>query len=444
MKRIALILSAMLLTSISWAQNTAMPVTTTQNHTETAQATLSSGVPLNSYGAVDVHAHVPLSAQVPTQPSSLKLPDLNPLVKQYANIIPAGPQLNAKSYLLMSSQSGQIIAEHNANKRYAPASITKLMLLYLAEKALASGQITLQEKVTVPTVAWATGGSSMFLKPHQSVSIQDLILGTIVESGNDAAVTLATHIAGSQQTCVDMMNQQAKALGMTNTHFSDVMGLPAPNHYSSAHDLALLARAIIRDYPQYYSWYKTKWFTFNGIRQPNFNQLLFIYPYAEGLKTGSTQEAGYSLVSAAKMPDRPQRLIAVVLGAGSKNASAYASKTLLTYGFRFFKTQELYAKGQVIRHVPITSGQKRTLAIGLAHNAYVTYPANSQYPLKANLVLNPRLSAPIHSQEPVGTFEVSYAKQNLIKDPVIALENIQKGSLWQRISGYFSGIFHHA
>ncbi|MDA7742567.1 D-alanyl-D-alanine carboxypeptidase, partial [Francisellaceae bacterium] len=259
--------------------------------------------PLNKYGAVNVDAQVPVNIQVPTAPKNFKAPAVHSAVSLWSNLVPAQPKLDIKSYLLMDAKTGHVIASDHANKRIAPASLTKLMLLYIVEQQLKNGTLTLNQKLTVPTVAWATGGSRMFLKPKTEVSVKELIKGVIVASGNDAAVTLAVNIAGTQSAFVGMMNIEAKKLGMTNTHFSDVMGLPAPNLYSSARDLAMLARHVVLDYPEYYHFFKVKYITYNGIKQPNFNKLLFIDQYADGLKTGSTKAAGYSLIGSEKRPN---------------------------------------------------------------------------------------------------------------------------------------------
>jgi len=399
--------------------------------------TVNSGPPLNSYGAVDVNAIIPYNIQVPPKPAGFQDPIINPLSNQWSSIVPTAPDLDVRSYILMSANSGQILAAYNANEREAPASITKLMLIYITQQALSRGTIHLDDMATVPVVAWATGGSRMFLKPRQQVKVRDLISGIIVDSGNDAAVTLAQYIAGTQSDFVDMMNDQAKALDMTNTHFNDVMGLPAPNHYSSAYDLAHLTRAILMQYPQYSSWFSEKSFKYNGIKQANFNKLLFIYPYAIGMKTGSTEEAGYSLVGAAKIPSMPTELIAVVLGApgetATNNQSAGDAKALLTYGFRFFKDRELYPAGKTIQSVTLNDGTQSTVPVGVQDNLWVTVPVGLGDKLSAQLQIKKGLKAPVTKGQNVGRVVVTLNGQPLKTAPAVALATVKQGNFFQRL-----------
>ena len=396
--------------------------------------------PLNKYGAVDVNAKVPYSAQAPTVPSDFTPPKIAALSHTWQQYLPAQPSLKVKSYILESARSGQVIAAYHPNQREAPASLTKLMLILLTEQSLAQGVIHLDDQVTVPTVAWATGGSRMFLKPHEQVALHDLIEGTIAASGNDAAVTIADYIAGNQSSFVSLMNHKASALGMTNTHFADVMGLPAPNHYSSAHDMGVLAKTIVSTYPQYLSWFGKKYFTFNGIRQANFNKLLFIDPDAIGLKTGSTAAAGYSLVSAAKQQDQKgnsMTLVGVVMGASSPMASATASKALLTYGFRFFGERELYPADKAIQQVDIADGAQKTIPVGVQQPLWVTYPKTMASRIKAVLQIQDNLKAPIKKGQQVGNIVVTLGKHTLKTQPVYALDNMKVGSFWDKLRQIF-------
>lgn len=433
MKRI-LFLSSLLVVSAAQATSNIPNNTMTSTNT-TLTAPVKTGVPLNAYGAVDVNANVPLALQVPVKPNGFVDPNIQTEAQVWASHVPAAPQLNAKSYVLMAANSGAILAANNPNERLAPASLTKLMLLYITEQELAAGQIHLSDMIKVPKVAWATGGSRMFLKPGQEVSVRNLISGIIVESGNDAAVTLATHIAGTQNAMVSLMNQQAQALGMSNTHFSDVMGLPVPNHYTSAYDMAKLAQAIVTQYPQYISWYGQKWFSYNGIKQPNFNKLLFTYRYAQGLKTGSTDTAGYSLVSAAKMPDRPMHLIAVVLGTPSGTDSAADSKALLTYGFHFFKTTTVYSANQTLNNAKTYLGKSSSTPVGVAQDMVVTLPQSLSSQLQAALNLNKKIKAPISKGQMLGKVQVKLNGQLLAEAPAIALQANPEGGFWTRLTG---------
>ena len=396
-------------------------------------STDDNGVPLNKYGAVDVNASIPLDKQVPAAPADFQAPVISPLAAQFPAEIPAQPDLNVKAYLLMDANSGAILASFNGNDRLPPASITKLMLVYIAEQQLATGALKLDDMVSVPEVAWATGGSRMFLKPGMTVSVQDLITGILVDSGNDAAVTLAMHIAGSQNAMVDMMNAQAQQLGMTNTHFSTVMGLPAPNLYSSARDLAVLARAMITQFPQNQPWFARKTFEFNKIKQYNFNKLLFIYSYADGMKTGSTDAAGFSLVSTAKMPEDPMRLIAVVLAAPTNDQNATDSKTLLSYGFRFFQDRLIYASGTTLTKAVIQDGASKTVPVGVTENVYATYPRTSKGKLSASLELNKDLKAPITKGQVLGQVVVKLGDTVVSTTPAVALEANNKGNWLERL-----------
>ncbi len=417
----------------------------TSSKTALTPLTAQSPVPLNSYGAVDLNANVPLSAQVIPKPANFTDPTVNSLSMIFAKSVPIPPNLNAKSYILMDANTGAVIAANNPNERLAPASLTKLMLLYITEQELAKNQIHLDDLVTVQPVAWATGGSRMFLKPGDQVAVRDLISGIIVDSGNDAAVTLALHLAGTQDAMVNMMNQQAAQLGMTNTHFSDVMGLPVPNHYSTAYDLALLAKAIITQYPQDIGWYGQKWFVYKGIKQPNFNKLLFIYPYALGLKTGSTSSAGYSLVSAAQIPGRSMELVGVVLNTPSGDDSAADSKALLTYGFNFFTDLKIYSAGQILDNPKVYGGKDQTSPVGPKEDINITIPTNLSSNLTANLKLQPNLQAPLVQNQIVGSIDISLANQTpalpIQSTPAVILKDNPVGNMFRKIHDQVSSWF---
>jgi len=395
----------------------------------------TNAIPLNQYGAVDVNATVPTSVQVPPAPLSFKAPILNNAATQWQESVPAQPSMEVKSYILMDAQTGNILASYNANKRIPPASLTKLMLLYIVEQQLHNGTLTLDTKLTVPTVAWATGGSRMFLKPKTEVSVKDLIQGVIIASGNDAAVTLAVGIAGTQSAFVDMMNITARKLGMTNTHFSDVMGLPAPDLYTSARDLSALARHVINDYPEYYHFFKEKYFTYNGVKQPNFNKLLFIDKYADGLKTGSTSAAGFSLI-ASENREGNRRLIAVVIGANNSLASAYDNFALLKYGNQFFTTQEFYKAGQKVTTNRVYMGENENIEVGTAKAVSLTYPKTiNQADLKFTIHQNTPYKAPITKGQELGALNIIYKNKIIKTVPLVALTADPEGSMWQKMKG---------
>ena len=301
-------------------------------------------------------------AQTPVAQSSAT-PSTNP----QPLLVATPPTINAKAYVLMDANSGQILAQKNMDQKQPPASLTKMMTLYVISHALQNGTIKLDDQVPVSEKAWRMSGSKMFIKVGTTVSVEDLIQGIIVDSGNDACVALAEYIGGSEQGFADMMNAETKALGMQNTHFLNSTGLPEgenfqTDHYSTAHDLAILGYALIRDFPEYYPWYKQKWFTYNKIKQPNRNRLLWRYPNADGLKTGHTDEAGFCLVSSAQSDN--MRLIAVVLGAPTDEARATDSIHLLDYGFRFFTTHVIYKANTPIANVRVWNGKKQNNAGG--------------------------------------------------------------------------------
>ncbi len=277
-----------------------------------------------------------------------------------AQIVPSAPQLAAKSYMLMDAASGEVLVEHNGDERLPPASLTKLMTAYIATLEIQKGQISDNDMVTVSEKAWRTGGSRMFIQVNTQVSVDDLLHGIIIQSGNDASVAMAEHIAGSEEAFADLMNSTAQRLGMTNSHFVNATGLPDPDHYSSANDMAKLARAIIYEDPAHYAIYAQKEFFWNNIKQPNRNLLLWRDKTVDGLKTGHTEEAGFCLVASAVRDN--MRLISAVFGTDSEQARAAETQKLLTYGFRFFETRTFYQKGAecapadpAAAHVRITS-----------------------------------------------------------------------------------------
>lgn len=435
MMRKILLVAASVLCACAYAATPTTPATTT---TPTVTYTANSPAPLNSYGAIDVNAKVPVAIQVPPKPTGFTDPAITTLASQWPQNVPTPPTLNAKSYVLMDATTGAVLAASKPNMRIAPASITKLMLLYIAEQELAKGQIHLTDVVTVPSVAWATGGSRMFLKPGDKITVRNLISGIIVDSGNDAAVTLATHIAGTQNAMVSLMNQQAVQLGMTNTHFADVMGLPAPSHYSSAYDLAKLAKAIISNYPKDLPWFGQKWFSYNGIRQPNFNKLLFMYPYADGLKTGSTSAAGFSLVSTAKIPNRQMRLIGVVLGTPSDNNAATESKALLTYGFNFFMNKTIVPAGKTLDTVRTYMGSQKTTPIGLPSNLVATLPQSLNDKVSATLKVGKSVKAPLKQYQTIGKVQINVNGQPYGSVPAVALTANPTGGFFRRVSDRLS------
>lgn len=343
---------------------------------------------------------------------------------------PGVPKLTATGYILMDINSGRILAEKDADQRLPPASLTKIMTVYIVSGALQNGAIKLNDKVRISQKAWQTEGSRMFVKVNEEVPVKNLLEGVIVASGNDASVALAEHIAGTEDSFADMMNQQAQILGMKDSHFMDSTGLPDPNHYSTARDLATLTRAYIINFPEDYSFHSEKWFAYNGIKQPNRNRLLWRYQYADGLKTGHTKEAGYCLVSSAKKDG--MRLIAVVLGEPSDSARTEDSIRLLSYGFRFYETHKIYNANASLVQARVWKGNASDLPLGVDKDFYVTVPTGQYKRLKAALNLNNPITAPITKGQNCGTLNIMLNNEVIASRPLIALEPVTKGGMIRR------------
>lgn len=354
-------------------------------------------------------------------------------------IIPSAPNINAKAYLLMDAKTGKIIAEKNSDTRLPPASLTKTMTLYVVSKALANNQIHLEDLVRVSNTAWKIGGSRMFVKEGQMVSIEDLLKGIIVDSGNDACVAIAEHLGGSEEGFTEIMNSQAQSLGMVNSHFTDSTGLPNPELYTTAKDLAILSQAIVNEFPQYYHWYKEKWFTFNGIRQPNRNRLLWRDSQVDGIKTGHTNDAGFCLISSAQRGD--MRLIAIVLNSPSDSTRADDSERLLNYGFRFFETRNLYKANQTITKVRLYKSDNQHINVGLLTDDYVTIPTGQYNRLTVSSKVPEFLEAPVKKGQEVGELIVKFDDKIIAKKPLLALSDEKTGGFYTRAVGAMQILF---
>lgn len=352
-------------------------------------------------------------------------------VPQPQVMIPSPPQLAAKSWFLMDADSGRVLVEHNADERLPPASLTKLMTAYLVERELDRGNITMNDMVRVSENAWRTGGSKMFIEVDTQVSIRDLLYGIIIASGNDASVAVAEHLAGGEVPFADLMNQHATRLGLHNTSFANATGLPHPEQYSSARDMALLSQYIINDYPEHYAIYAEKYFTFNDIRQPNRNRLLWRDPTVDGLKTGWTTEAGYGLVASAKRDD--MRLISVVMGTSSEESRAQETQKLLSYGFRYFETVKLYDAGSVLNTSRVWGGESNELPVGIDSDVMMTVPRARNEELTARLDIQGDLAAPIEAGQRVGTLEVRLGEEVVGEQPLLALESVEEGGLVKKL-----------
>ncbi|MBT5862188.1 MAG: D-alanyl-D-alanine carboxypeptidase [Gammaproteobacteria bacterium] len=343
---------------------------------------------------------------------------------------PAAPIIGAKSYLVIDSKTGHEIAALNADQPLAPASLTKMMTTYVVFSALKQGHITLEEEVTVSEKAWRTEGSRMFIEVGKRVKVQDLLLGMIVQSGNDASVALAEHIAGTESVFAEMMNQHAVALGMHASHFRNATGLPAKNHTTTARDLATLSRAIIEEFPNYYKWHAMKEFTFNSIRQSNRNSLLWRDDSVDGLKTGYTEAAGYCLVTSAIRDD--MRIISVVLGTSSIKARVDGSQALLNYAFRFFETRLLFKAGEKISNARVWKSEKLYSGLGVSEDLYITVRRGSYDHLKSQLNIPAIVMAPLAAGQPVANLSISLDGEELLQTPLRALDDNPMGKFWQR------------
>jgi D-alanyl-D-alanine carboxypeptidase (penicillin-binding protein 5/6) len=360
-------------------------------------------------------------------------------------MIPSAPQLSAKAWVLMDAASGNVITEKDGDQHLPPASLTKLMTVYVATNEIQAERLKPDDLVTVSENAWKTGGSRMFLDPGSQVSVHDLLKGIVIDSGNDASVALSEHIAGSEDSFAGLMNTTAQRLKLANTHFMNPTGLPDPEHYSSAHDMATLARAIITDESAYYPLYANKYFTWNGIRQPNRNLLLWRDSTVDGLKTGHTEAAGYCMVTSAVRDG--SRLITAVFGSTSLENRATDTEKLLTYGFRFFDTQTFEKAGTLLTQPRLWKGQDDTLKVGLAKDLTLTLPKNQTRKVSTRLQLNEPLVAPLAAGATVGTLELLDGDQVLASQPLVALQAAEAGGWWTLawdsmklfIMGLFSG-----
>ncbi|MFN4342093.1 MAG: D-alanyl-D-alanine carboxypeptidase family protein [Azonexus sp.] len=349
-----------------------------------------------------------------------------------AQQLPVPPSLAAKSWLLLDMSSNQVLNTEKPDERIEPASLTKLMTAYLTFAAIHKKTLALDQLLPVSEKAWRTGGSKMFVRVDTQVAVEDLIKGMIVQSGNDACVTLAEGIAGSEENFAQMMNREAQRLGMKNSHFTNATGLPDPNLYTTARDLSLLAAALIRDFPEEYKkYYSMKEFRYNNITQPNRNRLLFLDPTVDGVKTGHTEAAGYCLISSALRNQR--RLLSVVLGTASDNARASESQKLLNWGFISYDAVALFAKDQAIATLRVWKGARSEITARLPDDLNVSVPKGYADKVKSEFVPEPRLIAPIEAGQKLGVIKVSIEDKPYGEYPVTALEKIELGNIFIRI-----------
>lgn len=384
-----------------------------------------------------------MAADVVPTPDAKPTPDPKPMPAPIA--LPSPPQIAAKAYLLMDYHTGQVLIGSNEHERLPPASLTKMMTSYVIGQELKSGRIKPTDMVTISQNAWAknySDSSKMFIEVGKQVSVENLNKGIIIQSGNDACIAMAEHVAGSEDSFASLMNQWAQRIGMKETHFVNAHGLYDENHYSTAYDMALLGRALIHDLPEEYAIYSQKDFTFNGIVQHNRNRLLWDKSLAvDGIKTGHVSEVGYNLVASATGPDN-MRLISVVIGSGSEAQRAEESKKLLTYGFRFYQNVTPYKAGAVLATQRIWMGDKSEIQLGTAEEINLVVPRNSASKLKADFQLKGELDAPIKKGEAVGTIYLKLDGKDVAQYPLVALEEVNEGSLFSRLWDYLVLLFH--
>jgi len=343
---------------------------------------------------------------------------------------PVPPSIAAAAWTLVDVTSGQTIASHQSDERRDPASITKLMTAYLVFGALRQKAIVPSQMVTVSEKAWRAEGSRMFIEPRKSVSVDELVHGMIVQSGNDASIALAELVAGSEAAFVERMNQEAHRLGMLNTRFANATGLADPQHWSTAGDIAKLAQAVIRDYPEYYPLYSLRDYRYNNITQPNRNRLLWSDPYVDGMKTGHTEVAGWCLVASAKRGER--RLLSVVLGALSDAGRAAESQKLLNFGFQAFDTVQLYQSGKPVSSLKVWKGAEREVAAGFLADRYLTLPRGRAGDLKLTLEALEPLVAPVARGQRVGVVRVALDGRTMAEFPLIALDDVGPANVFVR------------
>ena len=359
------------------------------------------------------------------------------------SLVPKAPKLNLSSYILIEASTNTVIAEFNSDNQIAPASMTKVMSGYVIADQIANGSISLDDKVLISEKAWKTGGSKMFIEAGKRVSVEDLLSGIVIQSGNDATIAMAEYVAGSEEGFVDFMNAYASEMGLTNSLFQNATGFSDPNHFSSAQDLAKLTKALINKFPEHYATYKEKEFTFSGIRQLNRNKLLWRDDSVDGVKTGHTDSAGFCLISSAQRND--MRLIAVVAGSESENERLTASQRLLEYGFRFYATQKLVSQEIKVTTAKVWGGKTNEVALGSTKDIYLTLPRSEFKNIKANYQFNDNLQAPIEIGQMIGSIEFTSNDRVVLSAQLVAIETVEAkgffGMLWSRLVYWITSLF---
>jgi len=356
------------------------------------------------------------------------------LVAQSAVVQPTPPAIKARAYILQDYDSGRVLAEVNADEPVEPASLTKMMTVYVVLAQLAEGKFQLDDPVLISKKAWKMGGSKMFIEVGKAVPVEDLLKGVIIQSGNDASVALAEFVAGDESTFADLMNRYAVRLGMTNTKFVNSSGLPHPDHYSTARDMANLAAALIRDFPVHYPLHAVREYTWNNIKQYNRNPLLRRDESVDGVKTGHTESAGYCLVASAE--EGEMRLVSALMGSASEDSRLSETQSLLRYGFRFFETGRLYEGGAPITQVRVWQAESQQLELGIDDDLFLTVPRGEFKKLASGMTVEEEILAPIRAGQKLGVVRVSLDGEAIAERPLVSLVDVPKGGLWRRMSDY--------
>ena len=362
-----------------------------------------------------------------------------PILSSASSLVPTAPQIKATSYILLDAQTNKVIVEYEADERNPPASLTKIMTTYLVEQMIQSGVVERSEKVPVSIKAWKAEGSKMFIREGTEVDFMDLLRGVVIQSGNDASIALAEFVAGDETSFAQMMNEQAEKLGMLNSNFVNSTGLPDEGHYSSARDMALLTKDMIKRFPEHYQLYSERSFKFNNIEQPNRNRLLRYDRSVDGVKTGYTKAAGYCLVASAER--NGMRLISVVMGAENDDSRVRESQKLMTYGFRNFETSTIYEESEIVKSAPLFYGVEEVISLGVSENVSVTIPRGSYEKLEAQIKVPKIIEAPVRKGDVLGELLLVMDEEAIYRTSVISLENYEQAGFFSRFSDYLELIF---
>ena len=362
-----------------------------------------------------------------------------PILSSASSLVPPPPQIKATSYILLDAQTNKVIVEYEADERNPPASLTKIMTTYLVEQMIQRGVVERSEQVPVSIKAWKAEGSKMFIREGTEVDLMDLLRGVVIQSGNDASIALAEFVAGDEPSFAQMMNEQAEKLGMLNSNFVNSTGLPDEGHYSSARDMALLTKDMIKRFPEHYQLYSERSFKFNNIEQPNRNRLLRYDRSVDGVKTGYTKAAGYCLVASAER--NGMRLISVVMGAENDDSRVRESQKLLTYGFRNFETSTIYEESEIVKSAPLFYGVEEVISLGVSEDVSVTIPRGSYEKLEAQIKVPKIIEAPVRKGDVLGELLLMMDEEAIYRTSVISLENYEQAGFFSRFSDYLELIF---